>query len=317
MIARRLPLGTVAVAVVGLVLPLWGGDFVVNNLAPAAFASALIAMSVSFLIGYGGMVSFGQTGIAGVAGYSIAYMTVKLGFPWFVATLAGIVLAALSGLIMGLLAARAYGLYFVMITLALGLIVYYFASTNFSITNGTAGLYGLPKMEVGNVQLNTPLGFYFLSLAIVVLIAAALWYLLRTQFGLSLQGVRDNPARLRSLGHSVYWHRVWGFVVASIVASLGGTLMVWYSGGIAPGSIDLTRTVEIVVMAVIGGVFSINGTILGAWLVTYLEIFMSTYTDRYNTVIGVIFIVVLYVAPGGLGSIGDRFRKKVIAGRRV
>ena len=307
MSAKHLPVGLIALAIVGFLLPLTGDDFLIRDLGVASLSIALVVMSVSFLAGFGGMVSFSQTAVAGIAGYSVAILVVRHGWSWETAALGAVAAAAVAGFVIGLLAARAYGLYFVMITLALGLMVYYYTGTNFDLTNGTAGLYGVNAPRIGLLGLDTNVSFYYLCLIAVLAAAFFLRYLLGTQFGLTLQASRDNPARLQALGYNVYWHRVWAFTIASGVAGLGGVLNVWYVGGIAPGTLDVTRTVIVVVMAVLGGVMSLSGPILGAWLVTYLSIFMSTYTGRYNTVIGVIFVVVLYVAPGGLGSIAKSF----------
>ena len=149
-------------------------------------------------------------------------------------------------------------------------------------------------------MLSDPTTFYYLSLFVAVLLYIGLRYLVRTPLGLALQGIRDNARRMQSLGYTVSAHRLAGFILAGFVASLGGILGVWYNGAISSGSIDLTRTTNMLVIAVLGGLSYFEGAFVGAIFFTLITNFASSFTDRFNTVIGLALLLVALFFPDGL-----------------
>ncbi len=223
--------------------PLVLSDFFVSVIMTKALWLGVGASSLIFLSAYGGMVSLAQVGILGVAGMTFANLVAADGGnaaawnPW-IAAIAALVVATAVGLGFGAIAARSEGIYFLMITLAFSVLVFYFFSqvTQLSGFGGVNNL-DLPSL-VGNPALD-PLPLFYTTLGVSVIVFVALKYVSRTPFGLSLQGLRDEPARMRALGFDVTRHRMLAFTLAAFVAGIAGLLSVWYNRRISPGSINL------------------------------------------------------------------------------
>ena len=295
-----------ALAAFLLTFPLYGGRFLVVQIATQALFLAIVAMSLSFLAGYGGMLSLAQTALYGLAGYAVGIATVSHDGPTWLAVPLALATSTLAAALFGLIAVRTQGIYFLMITLALGMVLYFFANQNYSIFNGHSGINGVRPPTVAGVSFAEARPFYYLVLAAAALIYAGLKYLLRTPFGLALQGIRDNPRRMRALGYWVPAHRMAGFAVAGFVAGVGGVLGVWYNGAISPASIDVPRIIGVLVIAVVGGIAYLEGAFVGALAFTLVTNYASSYTDRYNTVIGLTFLLIVLFSPDGLLGLGRK-----------
>ncbi len=302
--AERLAIAAVGVAL--LVYPLVVGQYWTVQIGIRALWLGTVALSLVFLSGYGGMVSLGQTAIYGTAGYGVALLTVKHGVDWPVAIPVAIALAVAVALILGIVSAGTQGIYFLMITLAFSVLAYYFALQARDITYGFGGVNDVvPPYLEGVVDLSKPTSFYYAAVAVALFAYGILRYAVRTPFGLALQGVRDNPTRMSALGYNVSLHRILAFTLAGVVAALGGVVAVFYNGAISPGSIDVTRTVDILVVAVLGGLGRLEGVFVGGFAFAVLESYSSDYTARYNTLIGVVFVLVVWLSPGGLLGIAE------------
>jgi branched-chain amino acid transport system permease protein len=228
-----------------------------------------------------------------------------------VALVTATVLAALIALI----AARSSGIYFLMLTLAIAVFVYFFALQYRPFTQGFSGINGVQAPDLFGISLREPTTFWFLALVVAVAAYLAVRHVIGSPFGLTLQGVRDSAPRMAALGYNVTAHRVAAFAFAGLVAACGGVLAVWYNGQIAPGSIDLTRTIDVLVVAVIGGLYRLEGAWIGALAFTLLTNFANDYTPRFNTVIGLIFIAILLLSPGGIAGIWENVAGRVRRGR--
>lgn len=305
---RRWRLLAVAALVVFLLtFPLYGSRFLVLQIASQSFFLAIVAMSLTFLAGFGGMISLAQTALYGIAGYVVGIVTVTHGGPVWLAIVAALVAATLTAAAFGLIAVRTQGIYFLMITLALGMMLFYFANQNYSIFNGHTGINGIRPPQIGGINFADATTYYYLALALAALVYVGLRYVLGTPFGLALQGIRDNPRRMRALGYWTPAHRVAALALAGFVAGLGGVLGVWYNGAISPATIDVPRIINILVIAVIGGIGYLEGAFLGALVFILVTNFASSYTDRYNTVIGLTFLVIVLFSPDGLIGLARRF----------
>ncbi|MCS7255765.1 MAG: branched-chain amino acid ABC transporter permease, partial [Thermomicrobium sp.] len=289
-----------------LTFPLWGSPYFVGRIVTPALFLGVIALSLALLAGYGGMVSLAQMTLAGLAGYGYGYVTVTLGQPWWVGVLVGLFAATCTALVFGLIAVRTTGIYFLMITVALGMVVYALANQNRSIFGGHTGILGIRAPELFGYPLTERTVFYYLCLVIGLATYAFVRYLAGTPFGLALQALRDQPRRLAALGYHVALHRVAAFTMAGFLAGLGGLLLVWYNGAISPTSMDLTRLINILVIAVIGGLAYAEGAFLGALVFILVTNFASSFTERFNTVIGLTFLLVLLFSPEGLSGIALR-----------
>jgi branched-chain amino acid transport system permease protein len=203
-----------------------------------------------------------------------------------------------------------------MITLAIGMIFFYLTQQNTTLLHGFDGFRGVKAPSVYGVSLREPLVFYYLCLATGVALYAAVCYLVRTPFGLALQGIRDNPRRLVALGFWAGLHQVAVFGVAGFIAAVGGVLSLWYHGGISPGSIGVTAMVNILIIAVIGGLGHPRGALIGALLFVLIQNFATDLVsrDRFNTLIGMTFLIIVLGSPDGLIGLWERIRKKQVNG---
>jgi branched-chain amino acid transport system permease protein len=283
-----------------LTIPLFASEFFVVQIGIQSLFLGIVALSLVFLAGYGGMLSLAQMALYGSAAYTLAIITVTYGLPWFVGVVAALVASTLLAAIFALVSVRTQGIYFLMITLAEAMLVFYYAEQDRILTNGHTGINGIRPPIVGPLVMADPTTFYYVTLVVAALVYLALRYIVRTPFGLSLQGIRDNARRMQSLGFDVYVHRVIAFTLAGLVAGIGGVLGTWYDGAISPGSIDLTRTINLLVIAVLGGLVYFEGAFVGALFFTLITNFASSFTDRFNTVIGLAFLLVALFFPGGI-----------------
>ena len=310
------PAGWIALAAVivgSLLAPLVFDEFFVSQILTKTLWLGLAAASLIFLSAYGGMVSLAQVGVYGIAGMAYANLVLADGGsaaawnPW-VAAVAALLIATAVGLGFGLIAARSEGIYFLMITLAFSVLVFYF----FSQVTQLAGFGGVNSVELpgylGN-PVQDPVPLYYTTLAIAVAIFLVLRGISRTAFGLALQGVRDEPARMRALGFDVTRHRTLAFGLAAFIAAIAGVLSVWYNGRITPGSINLAQTIDVLIIAVIGGLYRLEGAWVGALAYMLIDNYSRDWTPtignvlgptRFNSLIGIVFLIIVLASPGGL-----------------
>lgn len=308
--------GTVVLILALTAYPLVANQFWTVQVGVRALWLGIVGLSLVFLAGYGGMVSLAQTAVYGVAGYGVAIISVKYGLSWPAAIPAAIAVAVAFAALVGLITVRAQGVYFLMITLACGVTTYYFTLQAQTITNGHTGLTGVSPPYLQNLfDLSQPKQFYYAALLVAALAYLGVRYLKDTPFGSALQGVRDNPERMRALGYHVEALRLLAFCIAGFVAALGGVIAVYYNGQIAPDSINVTATIDILVLTVLGGLRRPAGAFVGALLFVLLGNFASDYTGRYNTLIGLVFLLVILFSPSGVLGLADKARDRLRAPR--
>lgn len=311
----RRTLGLIALAAFLLVFPFVASSFWVVQIGIKTLWLGVVAVSLIFLAGTVGMVSLAQTAIYGSAGYVVAHLTVMQGWNGWAAVPVALAAAVALAVLIALISARSSGIYFLMLTLAVGVFVYYFALQYRPFTQGFSGINGVTAPDLLGLEVTDPTTFWFLALAVAVAAYLAVRHVIRSPFGLTLQGIRDSAPRMSALGYNVIAHRVAAFAFAGLVAACGGVLAVWYNGQIAPGSIDLTRTIDVLVIAVIGGLYRLSGAWIGGLTFTLLTNFANDYTARFNTVIGLIFIGILLLSPGGIAGIWDSVAGRMRSGR--
>jgi branched-chain amino acid transport system permease protein len=276
------------------------------------------------------MVSLAQTALFGIAGVIIGNLATKggaggtskglhLGWDPTLALIVALVLTTAIGLLFGAVASRSAGIYFLMITLTFSVIATYTLGqvTKISGFSGIGGISGYTPGWIGDIQAH-PNRLYYVALGAAVAVYLLIRYVVRTPFGIALQGVRDDPIRMTSLGYNVPLHRTLAFGFAAFIAALGGILYVWWSGQIAPGNVDLPETINLLIMAVIGGLLRIEGAWLGAFAFIVIQNYVrdfhvpglgfggTLFGGTFNTVVGIIFLVIVLVSPGGLMGIWDR-----------
>ena len=312
------------VLLVGLALgPAFFNDYWVSAILTQMFIFGIAAASLIFLSAYGGMTSLAQTALMGISAYLLGNMVTKggaggeskgltLGWDPTVALVLALVITTLIGLIFGLVAARSLGIYFLMLTLTYGVIANYFFGqvTQFGGFSPIAGVNRYTPGWVGDI-VGHPDKLYYIAFGASLVMYGVIRYLVRTPFGLSLQGVRDDPVRMSSLGFNVPLHRALAFAFASFVAAVAGVLFIWWEGQIAPGNIGLAATIELLVIAVIGGLTRIEGAWLGAFAFIVInnyvrDVELPVIGGSFNTIIGLIFLVIVIVSPDGLMGLWDR-----------
>ncbi|HLM27038.1 MAG TPA: branched-chain amino acid ABC transporter permease [Thermoleophilaceae bacterium] len=297
-----------------LLAPLIFNEYWVATLLTQTLFLGIVAASLIFLSADGGMVTLAQVAIYGVAGFALGNLTttgntkgLNLGWDPVLGIVVAIAIAVVVALVFGALASRSYGIYFLMITLVFSVIANLFFGQVTSVS-GFGGISGIPIPEFFDRTAH-PNRLYFATLLVAALVYVGLRYVARTPFGLALQGIRDDPVRMRSLGYSVTLHRLLAFGLAGFVAALAGILFVWWNAQIAPSTIDLTATINVLMIAVIGGMFRLEG----AWIGALVFVLINNYAqdvgfvgERFPTLIGLIFLVIVLVSPDGLVGLWDR-----------
>jgi branched-chain amino acid transport system permease protein len=298
----------VAVLVFALAFPAFATPFFTYQIGAQSLALGLIAMSLTFLGGYGGMVSLAQMTVAGVAGYLVAILgtsavaEISLKWPWWVGVPIALLGATAVATFIGWLSVRTEGIYTIMITLAVGVAFYYLCLQNYSVFNGFQGFQQVYAPSVGGISFREPVPFYYLCLFWSLAGYFFVKYLLRAPFGIALQGIRDNPRRMNALGFNITAHRVAAYAVAGLMAGIGGVLFSWYNGLVTPGSVGTSWMINILVIAVLGGMRHPIGAYLGAVVFVLLQTFAIDLIDRerFNLVIGAVFLAIVLFSPDGL-----------------
>jgi len=288
--------------------PWFATPFFTYQIGAQALALGLIALSLTFLGGYGGMISLAQMTVAGIAGYMVAIFGtaatdgVSLGWPWWLAVLLGIAVATLAATFIGWLSVRTEGIYTIMITLAIGMAFYYLVLQNYAVFNGFQGKQKVFPPTLAGMYWRDPTPFYYLALFWALAGYLFVVYLARAPFGIALQGIRDNPRRMHALGFNVTAHRVAAHAVAGAIAAVGGVLFTWYNGLVTPGSVGTSWLINILIIAVLGGLRHPVGAFLGAIVFVLLQNFAIDVIDRerFNLVIGAVFLAIVLFSRDGL-----------------
>ena len=325
---ERVPSGWWALILVLLTMPVWANDFFLFQVMGWTFILGIIALSLMFLGGYGGMVSLVQMSVAAVAGYMVAIFgnsgveQISIGLPWWLYIPIAILVAAIFGTMVGALAVRTEGIYTIMITLAIAAAFFYFTRQNYTIFNGYSGFNLVVPPQLFGVDWRQPIPFYYLTLGCAVICYSVVIYVSRAPFGLSLQGVRDNPRRMAALGFNVTAHRIAAYTFASVIASIGGILLVWQNAQIAPGTAGIPAVIDILVIAVVGGISRPIGPFVGALIYVLLRTFSPDVLlvfglsgERFKLLIGIGFLAVVFFSPDGVLGLWDRWRARQLQSR--
>lgn len=318
---ERIPASYWVVGILLIIMPLFASDFVLFQIFGWTFILGMIALSLMLLAGYGGMVSLAQMSIAGVAGYMVAIFgdsaitEISQGWPWYVAIPIALIIAVLFATAIGWLAVRTDGIYTIMITLAISAAFFYFARQNYHVFNGFSGFNSIHPPKLFGVDWRGPSAFYYLTLFWAAIAYLFVLYISRAPFGLALQGVRDNPRRMSALGFSVVGHRVAAYSLAAVPAGIGGILLTWQSAQISPGTVGIGPAIDILVVAVIGGLSHPIGAFIGAFIYVLLKTFSTDVLialglsgERFRLLIGLGFLVIVFFSPDGILGLWKRFR---------
>ena len=298
--SARLRYGAIAVALALLItLPLWVGNSYYINIASQILLFAVFALSLNVLVGYGGLVSLGHAGLFAVAGYSSALL-LQAGFDHLVADSAAILITLAASAVFAALALRSTGIGFLMITLALGQIVWGVAYRWASLTNGDNGVPVSTRPAPFGISLASAPSFYFATLLVFLLAILTMAVFVRSPFGASVRGTRDQARRMTALGYNVWLIRFVAIVFSGFWTGVSGLLFIYYNKFISPQVAALTSSAEVLLMVISGGTATLFGPIVGAAIVVIMKNVVSAYIERWNLVLGVIFVVIITFMPEGL-----------------
>jgi branched-chain amino acid transport system permease protein len=325
---RAIGVGVVVFAV--LAPTLVGTGSWIDPILTRTLIFGLAAASLIFLSAYGGMISLTQTALMGIAGYAIGNMVseggaggeskgLALGWDPTVSVLVAVLITVVVAFVFGAIASRSYGIYFLMLTLTFGVILNLFfgSVTKLGGFSPIAGIDSNAPDWIGNIVQDRD-RLYYIALGCALVGYALIRFVVRTPFGLSFQGIRDEPVRMASLGYAVPLHRMLAFTFAGLLAGVAGVLAAWYNGQISPSDLGLNETIALLVMAVIGGLSRIEGAFLGAFAYILIEnkVREGEFLDflvpvpflggTFTTVVGFIFLAIVVVSPDGLMGIWER-----------
>jgi branched-chain amino acid transport system permease protein len=294
----RLVLKAVVLSV-ALTLPLWAKSFTVQ-LTIRGLYLGILAMSFILLAGYGDMTSLAQMSFAAMAGYVIGIGFMRFAIPHGQLAVLAVIGSILLSALFGLVAIRAQKTYFLIMTLALSLLFHGVGMQWATVTGGSDGITGIPRPVLFGFSLIQPGPLYYLTFVSTAICYFGLRHIVRSRFGLVLQGIRDNPRRMSALGFNIQRHRYCAIIISGAVAGIAGILTVYFTGVILPDRAGLGQTILVVLASLVGGVYTLKGGILGGLVVAYLISIAGQLTSRYWVVLGALFIMVVVFMPNGL-----------------
>ena len=304
------------VALVGLAtVPLWAGSTYYVNITSQILLYAIFALGVNVLVGYAGLATLGHAGLFGIAAYAAArILNNGAGHLTVAAVSLAVTLAAAA--IFAVLALRGTGLGFVMITVALGQIVWGIAYRWISITNGDNGIAIKGRPSPFGVSLASPAAFYWATLVVFLVAVVSMAIFVASPFGASVRGTRDQPRRMNALGYHVWMIRFLAFLLSGFWSGVAGLLYLYYNQFVSPQAVALTASAEALLMVISGGTATLLGPIVGAGLVVVIKNVASAYIERWNFVLGAIFVLIVVFMPEGLVPGAVRLTRRTIAALR-
>jgi branched-chain amino acid transport system permease protein len=304
-------------AIVLAVLP-WIMVHVLNSNIPLAtnmIIFALIALGFNFLYGHTGELSFGHAGFVGLAGYAAAIMALNHQWGFFPCMAIGVAVAMLLALILArIVVPRSTGIYFSMVMLAVGQVLYFVGERWNSVTGGDDGLQGVSRLTILPMlhrDFNNSVNFYILAAVVVWLLSLFMWRVVHSPFGAVCHAIRENRQRAEFLGYNVVRYKINAFVLSALLPAVGGVLLAYYNGAVNPGDLRWTQSGDIVMMTLLGGAPTFWGPMLGGALFKFLEQYLSslqwlgTYAQYWEGYIGIVFVTFVLVAPQGIWGLAE------------
>lgn len=283
------------------------------------FVFGLFALSVDLLVGHAGILPMGQAAFFAVAAYTAAILEVRHGVAFLPAAAAAILAAAILGAVFGV-AVRTAGVYFILVTLAMGHVVWGVLMRWTNVTGGENGVSNVPLPALGPIRLSSLATYYYLALAVVVLCALGYRLLIRSPFGLALHGIRESESRMRGLGYQTRAHRYVAFLLSAVLAGIAGVLYAHWNRFVSPAAANFQVSAEVVLMVCLGGPRTILGPFLGAAIILAIRSYLSGILMQWMMVMGAVFVVTVLWAPDGIVGLARRLRGRrapalAVAGR--
>jgi branched-chain amino acid transport system permease protein len=268
----------------------------------------LFAMSFNLLLGYTGLLSFGHAGFFGLGAYTLTLLITKASFPILLSFFLSLFIPLLFASVIGYFCIQRIKVYFALLSLAFGQIIYTVIFKWYDFTGGDTGIYGIPRPAPFGWELKSTVAFYYFTLPFILLSLASLFVIVRSPFGMILRAIRENPERAEFLAVHVKKYQLLSFIISSFFAAEAGALFVFFQGYAVPIFAHANKTVEAMVMTILGGTYSFIGPIVGAAIVTGLDKILTTYTEYWPLVLGVILLFLSLYLPGGMMGLLEKIR---------
>jgi branched-chain amino acid transport system permease protein len=286
---------SIAIFLVLLILPSFIPRFYTYILA-LIFVTSLLAMSLNVVVGHGGMFQFHHGVFYGVGAYTVALILKKTSLPMWTGFIAGPIVAAIIGLIIGWLCVRLSRLYFGMLQISLGSLIWVIVFRWYSFTGGDDGIFGIPMPSLFSSLKNS----YYFILIILAICLILMYMILKSPFGSTLQAIRDNPQRCEAIGINVRRHQLIAIVIATFFAGIAGVLFVALERSVFADLLFWTFSLEIFIMCLLGGWFTFAGPILGAAIIVALRTFVGIFTEYWTLILGIMLILIIFFLPEGV-----------------
>ncbi|MFN3658853.1 MAG: branched-chain amino acid ABC transporter permease [Pseudolabrys sp.] len=307
--SRTLTVRNVIVAVLLIALALlplyaeFGGNRFVLTLFTRIVILAMAAVSLNLILGFGGMMSFGHAAYLGIGGYAVGILAHEGVYSGFVQWPVALAVCALFALVIGSLSLRTRGVYFIMITLAFAQMAYYIVS-GLARYGGDDGLTIYKRSQFFEpLNLSSKVQFYYLCLALLYGSVYLVWRLINSRFGMVIQGARSNDTRMRAIGFPVYRYKLTCFVIAGTMCGLAGALLANHTDFVSPSVMYWTRSGDLIIMVVLGGMGSVAGPVFGAVALLVLEEVLSGITEYWQIILGPLLLLVVLFARGGIDGL--------------
>jgi branched-chain amino acid transport system permease protein len=284
------------------------------NIASQILLYGIFALGLNILVGYAGLVSLGHAGLFGIAAYVVAYLLVA-GHGHVLAIAAALAASLVATAGFAALSLRSIGITFIMITLALGEIIWGLAYRWISLTNGDNGITVPARPAPFGIELGSARAFYVATLIVFLIAIVAAGIFVHSPFGAALRGTRDQPRRMTALGYHVWLIRFWAFMFSGLLSAIAGILFVYYNQFISPQALALTASAESLLMVISGGAGTLLGPVVGAALVVVVKNVVSAYVERWNFMLGAIFVAIVVFMPEGLVPGVVRLTRSIWRGR--
>ncbi len=296
--------------IASLVAPFILTEFYLTILCEALVMS-LFALSFNLLFGYMGQLSFGQAAFYGLGGYAIALLMTKAQFNFWLSLLAGPLVAALFGMIVGFFCVRLRGIYFSILTLAFGQLIFVIVFKWHNFTGGDDGIQGVFPPD----PLKSASAYYYLILVVFIASAFVLWRIVNSPFGQTLKAMRENPERTEFLGINIQRYQLITFVIAAAFAGLAGAVWVPFYRSVAPSYLFWVKSGEPVMAAILGGASTFFGPVLGMFIMTFFHAYILGFTHFWPVIMGALILIIIFLLPGGvLGFTQEKLKKRIERG---
>ena len=299
-----------AVVAIAVLLPAVASEYI-TILATRALIFSIVALSLNILVGYTGLGHIGHAAFFAIGGYTTAILATRLHAPFSITLPAAIGLTVVAAAVAALLLLRATGLFFLIISLAIAMCIWGLIYRWVSITGGDNGIRGIPRPDLGIPwELASTNDFYYFILLFFAICLFLMVFIIKSPYGKTLLGIRDNENRMRVLGYNVWLHKYLAMIIASAFAGLAGNLYAYYNTFIAPNIADLGTCMDFVLMVIIGGPGTLPGPLIGSLIIVFLKELVSVYTARWVIFLGIAYIITGLYAPEGITGLWHSYSRR-------